>query len=39
MISGLDQPTAFPRTTPHTIPKSPVLARARPGRSSRVAGP
>ena len=38
-ISGLDQPTAFPRTRPHTIPRSPVLASARPGMSSRVAGP
>ena len=38
-ISGLDQPTAFPRTRPQTIPRSPVLASARPGTSSRVAGP
>jgi hypothetical protein len=38
-ISPLAQPSALPRTTPQTIPKSPVLASARPGRSRRVRGP
>ena len=33
------QPTSLARTSPHTIPTRPALARARPGRSSRDAGP
>jgi hypothetical protein len=35
-ISRLDQPDWFPRTTPHTIPSRPALARPSPGRSRRV---
>ena len=38
-ISGLPQPSAFPRTSAQTIPNSPALARATPGRSSRPPGP
>jgi hypothetical protein len=38
-IWPLAQPSALPRTTPHTIPKSPVLASARPRRSRRFDGP
>ena len=38
-ISGLDQPTWFPRTRPHTIPKRPALARITPGMSSEVFRP
>ena len=35
----LVQPWSLPRTTPSTIPSSPRLAKATPGRSRRVAGP
>jgi len=38
-ISGPAQPWPLPRTRPQTIPSKPVLARPRPGRSSRPEGP
>jgi len=38
-ISGEAQPTALPRTRPHTMPRSPALASASPGRSSFAAAP
>ena len=39
MISGLVQPSSFPRTRPQTTPKRPTLARPTPGRSSLPPGP
>ncbi len=38
-ISGLVQPSAFPRTRPQTMPNRPALASPTPGRSRRPAGP
>ena len=38
-ISRLSHPWPFPRTRPQTIPNSPALASATPGRSRRPAGP
>ena len=39
ITSTLDQPAAFPRTRPQTIPNAPPLTSAKPGRSSAVSGP
>ena len=37
--SGLAQPAALPRTSAQTMPSTPPLTSARPGRSSAVSGP